>query len=244
MNSKEPLNKSKEQISSMFNDIAENYDKLNHLLSFSIDKKWRKKLVAAATKSQPRKVLDVATGTGDVAFTLFETFNCSVVGIDISPNMLSVAKIKADKLNVSENIQFLEAEAANLPFDNDSFDCITVAFGIRNFEDLNKGLLEMNRVLKPGGKLCILEFSKPKPPFSFLYALYSHTILPLAGLMFAKNAKAYVYLQQSASIFPHRKSMLEILKSNRYTQATYKPFTFGTVCLYECFKENEYFAKT
>ncbi len=221
----------------MFNDIAPSYDRLNHLLSFHIDKSWRKKLVASVKQCNPTRVLDVATGTGDVAFKILQQHKCSISAIDISAKMLEVAKRKATEADVNESIEFIEAEAAQLPFADESFDCITVAFGVRNFEDLEKGLTEMKRVLKPGGKLLILEFSKPKPPFSYLYALYSYTILPLAGLMFAKNAKAYVYLQRSAAIFPNREAMLDILSKCDYKKAKYTSLTFGMVCLYESFKE-------
>ncbi|MEI8202312.1 MAG: bifunctional demethylmenaquinone methyltransferase/2-methoxy-6-polyprenyl-1,4-benzoquinol methylase UbiE [Bacteroidota bacterium] len=238
MNTSNQLNKDKEHISEMFNDIAGSYDRMNHLLSFNIDKSWRKKLVASVKMCQPKRVLDVATGTGDVAFKILKEHTCHISAIDISAKMLEVAVQKAADYGVAENIDFVEAEAAKLPFDDDSFDCITVAFGIRNFENLEKGLTEMQRVLKPGGKLLILEFSKPKPPFSYLYALYSYTILPLAGLMFAKNAKAYVYLQRSAAIFPNRSALLDILRKCNYSSAKYTPLTFGMVCLYECFKEN------
>ncbi len=219
------LNKKKEHIGTMFDDIASNYDRLNHLLSFNIDKYWRKKLVASVQQVQPKKVLDIATGTGDVAFKISQKHPCQITAVDISVNMLEVAKTKAKEAFPNGSIQFIEAEAAHLPFEDNSFDCITVAFGIRNFEDLEKGLIEMNRVLKPGGKLCILEFSKPKPPFSYFYSLYSYTILPIAGKLFAKNARAYVYLQQSAAIFPHRQSLLNILNRCGYKNASYSALT-------------------
>lgn len=205
----------KEQVRKMFDNIAGRYDFLNHLLSFNMDKKWRKQLVDLiksdlndeAENKKDLKILDVATGTGDLAFELSKDPRFRIAGLDLSWEMLKIATIKAKAKK--NNIKFIHGDSESLPFENNSFDVVTVGFGVRNFEDLKKGLKEISRVLKGGGKIYILEFSKPrKGIFSTLYGLYSSKILPYLASVFGGERKAYNYLPESISEFPSGNEML------------------------------------
>ncbi len=222
----------KSVVKDMFNNIAPKYDTLNHVLSFGIDKIWRKKLIKQLISNKPEKVLDVGTGTGDLAFNLIKKHNAEVVAVDISTNMMEIARQKAKKNNIT-NVSFVEASAENLPFDDNSFDAVMVAFGIRNFADLNKGLTEMHRVLKTKGKVFILEFSEPnKFPLKNLYKFYSKQIIPVIGKLVSKNKYAYKYLPETIAEFPKNDKMVEIIVNNGYSNCIYYKYTGGICNLY------------
>ncbi|MDD3738229.1 MAG: bifunctional demethylmenaquinone methyltransferase/2-methoxy-6-polyprenyl-1,4-benzoquinol methylase UbiE [Lentimicrobiaceae bacterium] len=222
----------KSVVKDMFNNIAPKYDTLNRLLSFGIDKIWRKKLIKQLISNNPEKVLDVATGTGDLAFHLLKKHETEVVAVDISTNMMEIARQKAKKNNVT-NVSFMEASAENLPFDDNSFDAVMVAFGIRNFADLNKGLTEMHRVLKIKGKVFILEFSEPnKLLLKNLYKFYSKQIIPVIGKLVSKNKYAYKYLPETIAEFPKNDKMVEIIVNNGYSNCIYYKYTGGICNLY------------
>ena len=226
------LNK-KEQVADMFNNIAGKYDFLNHFLSLGIDKGWRKKAVQEVAAIHPQKILDVATGTGDLAIAAAKTGASTIIGVDIAEQMLEVGrqKIKAQKLEHLISLQLGDSEA--LPFESNSFDAITCAYGVRNFEHLEAGLQEMNRVLKPGGKVVILEFSKPRRfPVKQLYHFYFRFILPVLGKIVSKHSKAYTYLPASVMAFPEGKNFCAILHHCGFTNAYARPLTFGITTLY------------
>ncbi len=193
----------KSQVAGMFNNIAAKYDFLNHFLSLGIDKIWRKRAINLLKSIDKPLILDVATGTGDLAIEANKRLGCKVVGVDISVEMLKVADVKLKKRELTEWISVQEGDSENLPFEDNSFDAVMVAFGVRNFENLNKGLCEMSRVLKPGGKMVVLEFSKPAYfPFKQLYLFYFKFILPLLGGVISKDKAAYTYLPESVLNFP------------------------------------------
>lgn len=193
----------KEQVTQMFDTISKEYDGLNRVISFGIDIKWRKKVVEIVKQQQPKTVLDIATGTGDLAINLAETSAEKIVGLDISPGMLSVGKEKVKAKQLDNRIDMIIGDSENMPFEDNTFDAITVAFGVRNFETLENGLKDILRVLKPGGTFVILETSVPtKFPFKQGYKVYSKFILPTIGKLFSKDKTAYKYLSESASVFP------------------------------------------
>ena len=196
----------KEEVATMFNNISRRYDFLNHFLSLGIDKLWRRKAVKQLKKLKPQKILDIATGTGDFALALLKLKPQQIIGVDISQGMLSVGTKKMKKKKVDEIIKLTLGDSENLPFEDNSFDAITVAFGVRNFENLQKGLKEMKRVLKPHGKVVILEFSKPKYfPIKQLFFFYSGCIIPFFGKLISKDKRAYSYLPESVEAFPEGK---------------------------------------
>jgi demethylmenaquinone methyltransferase/2-methoxy-6-polyprenyl-1,4-benzoquinol methylase len=193
----------KTQVRNMFNGIAQNYDALNRVISFGIDISWRKKVVALIEATNPKNVLDIATGTGDLAIHLAETRAEKIIGLDLSPGMLSVGIEKVAQKNLSHKIDMIIGDSEALPFETGSIDAVTVAFGVRNFENLALGLSEILRVLKPKGTLVILETSVPeKTPFKQGYGLYTKNLLPLIGRLFSKDKSAYSYLSESAAQFP------------------------------------------
>ncbi|HYW97248.1 MAG TPA: bifunctional demethylmenaquinone methyltransferase/2-methoxy-6-polyprenyl-1,4-benzoquinol methylase UbiE [Bacteroidales bacterium] len=229
----------KEQVTEMFNQIAGRYDFLNHLLSFNIDKQWRKVLVrmvgreleSGKKESPGGRILDVATGTGDLAFALSRLKAVSVTGVDIAENMLVVARKKAVKKGA--HIEFVQGDSENLPFDTSLYDAVTVAFGVRNFEHLEQGLKEMFRVLKPGGQVYILEFSKPgKRFFSLMYRFYSNAILPLVASVFSRDKAAYHYLPGSIAEFPSGDQMTGIMEVCGYEDCRFRPLTGGIASIY------------
>lgn len=223
----------KQQVSEMFNNIAHRYDFLNHLLSMGIDKIWRRKVINLIKPLKPKIILDVATGTGDLALALAKVNPEKIIGLDISTGMLEKAKIKSKNAQLSQLIEFKEGDAENLPFEDNSFDVITVAFGVRNFETLSKGLKELLRVLKPSGKLFILEFSKPSNPIMRkLYFFYFYNVLPTIGKLVSKDSRAYTYLPESVSVFPDGNDLLNILKENGFNDLVCKPLTFGISSIY------------
>lgn len=229
----------KEQVTKMFDTISKNYDGLNRVISFGIDIKWRKKVVEILKKEQPESILDIATGTGDLAIALVNTGAKKIIGLDISPGMLAVGKDKVKDKNLNNIIEMVVGDSENLVFDDNSFDAVTVSFGVRNFETLETGMAEMLRVLKPNGSLVILETSVPtKTPYKQGYKFYTKNILPLIGKMFSKDNSAYGYLSESASVFPHGENFNNILREIGFIDVTNKPQTFGVASIYIAKKAN------
>lgn len=224
----------KEQVADMFNSIAYRYDFLNRFLSGGIDLWWRKKAIRQLAKNRPADILDVATGTADVALMTWRILNPErITGIDISEGMLELGRKKIEKAGLTGKITLLKGDSASLPFAENQFDAITVAFGVRNFQDLEAGLKEMRRVLRPGGKLVILEFSKPnKGILAGLFLFYMNHITPVIGKIFAKNASAYTYLNHSMQAFPEGQHLLNILNDAGFTQTYLKKLSFGICTIY------------
>lgn len=221
------------QVRKMFDNIAHRYDFLNHFLSFGTDRAWRRKAIRKLKEHNPISILDVATGTGDFAMEAMRISPQSVTGVDISEEMLSIAREKVAKAGLGNQISFQWADAEELPFAAESFDASTVAFGVRNFENVLKGLSEINRVLKTGGILVILEFSMPtRFPFRQVYAFYFRKLLPLIGKWVSKDHSAYTYLPDSVSAFPQGDEFTGWLLRAGFREAEFKPLTFGVVNLY------------
>lgn len=230
-----PEESKKKQVSTMFNRIAPYYDLLNRLLSLGIDTRWRKRMINTLKTHPPKRILDVATGTADVAIeTARRLAPDQIVGIDISIEMLEVGRRKIKKKGMDTIIELQEGDSENLPFPDNTFDAVTVAFGVRNFENLRQGLQEMRRVLKPGGQLVVLEFSKPTLfPFKQLFNAYFKYILPTIGRLTSKDPKAYRYLYESVQAFPDGADFVQILQNTGYTNNQCKPFTLGICSLYQ-----------
>ncbi|MGB5377595.1 bifunctional demethylmenaquinone methyltransferase/2-methoxy-6-polyprenyl-1,4-benzoquinol methylase UbiE [Muriicola sp.] len=223
----------KEQVTSMFDAISEEYDGLNRVISFGIDVKWRRRVVNILKKREPKSILDIATGTGDLAINLVETGATKIVGLDISKGMLTVGKKKVIQKELEAIVEMVVGDSENLQYESNSFDAVTVAFGVRNFEHLDKGLQEIYRVLKPGGTLVILETSVPtKTPFKQGYTLYTKYMLPTIGKIFSKDRSAYRYLSESASVFPHGLDFNNILKKIGFIGMENRPQTFGVASIY------------
>lgn len=237
-----PYNKSnlgkKEQVTEMFDNISNNYDGLNRVMTFGIDISWRKKVVQHVSSVAPKSILDIATGTGDLAIMLAQQTQADkIIGLDISKGMLEIGREKVKYANLHEKITMTHGDSENLPFQNDSFDAVTVSYGVRNFEDLDKGLSEIRRVLKPGGILVILETSVPtKFPYKQGYQIYTKTLLPVMGKLLAKDKEAYAYLSKSAEAFPYGKKFNAILTKNSFQSVTDRPVTFGVSTIYTAFK--------
>lgn len=227
----------KQQIEQMFDNISPNYDFLNRSLSLGIDVWWRKKMMLELKGISLNQVLDIATGTADVALATSKLKPNSIIGVDISEGMLSVGRIKVEKKGLSSLIKLQKADSENLPFSENHFDAITVAFGVRNFEHLSKGLDEMCRVIKPGGKLVILEFSRPRIfPVKQLYDFYFRYFCPWWGKVVSKDNSAYKYLYDSVSAFPEGEQFLIIAKQSGFKQLKAQRLTFGIVSLYTATK--------
>lgn len=227
----------KEQVKGMFDNIALHYDLLNHLLSFQLDRWWRKKTVDLLQNESPGKILDIATGTGDMAFRLMRLNPEKVTGIDVSEKMIAIGIRKAKNKGFSEKIEFMTGDSEKLTFQDESFDAATVGFGVRNFEDPLRGLKEIHRVIKKGGKLVILEFSQPTQfPFRQIYRFYSTCILPKTGRLISGDASAYSYLTDSARVFPSGAEFMGYLTDAGFVCCSFKPLTFGIVTVYCCFK--------
>ena len=223
----------KEQVTKMFDNISKEYDNLNRVISFGIDIKWRNKVVEIVGKTNPKTILDIATGTGDLAISLTKTSASKIVGLDISDGMLSVGRKKIDKLNLNQQIEMVLADSEKIPFEDASFDAITVAFGVRNFENLETGLSEIYRVLKPGGIFVVLETSIPtRSPYKQGYKFYSTKILPTIGRIFSKDKVAYKYLSDSAASFPYGEAFNNILAKTGFIAIENKPQTFGVASIY------------
>ncbi len=224
----------KEQVATMFNNIAPKYDLLNHVLSLGIDKLWRKKAVELLEPLQPKRILDIATGTGDFALENLRLNPEKIVGIDISAQMLAVGRKKIAKKNLGERIELLEGDSENIQFPDNTFDAITVAFGVRNFENLEKGLSEMCRVVRPNGKVMILELTNPQNAMiKKLYKFYFFRILPFWGRMVSKDAAAYTYLPESVAAFPDGEDFLRIYKRCGFKDVRQIKLSFGIASIYE-----------
>ncbi len=227
----------KQQVTEMFDTISGNYDGLNRVISFGIDVKWRRKVVKIVTSSQPNRILDVATGTGDLAINLAKTGASEIIGLDISAGMLAVGTNKVNTKKLDQIISMVKGDGESLPYPDGYFDAITVAFGVRNFEDLEQGLSEIYRVLKPGGIFVVLETSVPtKTPYKQGYKLYSSKILPLIGKIFSKDRSAYAYLSESAAAFPYGDAFNNILRKIGFIEVEDKPQTFGVATIYTATK--------
>lgn len=223
-----------QQVEQMFDNIAHSYDKLNHRLSWNIDKGWRKKAIRQLLPYRPKVMLDIATGTGDFAILAADMLRpVTLIGADISEKMMEIGKQKVEKEKLDSVISFKKEDCMNLSFADDTFDAITAAFGIRNFSDLNKGLGEMCRVLKKRGHLSIVELTSPVSfPMKQLFSIYSHTFLPLYGRMISKDRSAYDYLTATIEAFPQGEQMIEILKTAGFSKAQFKRLTFGICTMY------------
>ena len=228
----------KGQVERMFDTIAPKYDLLNRLLSARIDVLWRKKLINKLKPYKPKFILDVATGTADVAIEALKLKPKQVIGMDLSAGMLSLGQQKIEKLGVANIIKLEQGDSENLSYTTGQFDAVTVAFGVRNFENLTAGLTEINRVLKPGGVLAVLEFSQPQAvPFKQLYSFYSRFILPGIGKLVSKDASAYTYLPESVEAFPYGAAFAKELEKAGFAQVAFKPLTFGISTIYHCVKK-------
>lgn len=228
----------KEQVTQMFDAISENYDGLNRIISLGIDVKWRKKVVELVAKKNPATILDIATGTGDLAILMSSTSAKNIIGLDLSIGMLEVGKKKILEKNLNNKIEMVVGDSENIPYPNDYFDAITVSFGIRNFETLEKGLAEIYRVLKPNGLLVILETSVPtKFPYKQGYKAYSKFVLPLLGKLFSKDNSAYGYLSESAANFPFGENLNNILRKVSFIECKAMPQTFGVATIYTATKK-------
>lgn len=227
----------KVQVAKMFDAISGKYDFLNHFLSLGIDIRWRKKAIALLADSKPKFILDVATGTGDFAIEALRLNPQKVVGVDISEGMLEIGKKKMKAHGYESVIELMTGDSENLPFLENKFDAVIVAFGVRNFENLEKGLSEMLRVLKPGGRVVVLEFSKPRAfPMKQLYSFYFKYILPKIGKIFSSDSSAYTYLPESVQAFPDGEDFLSIFSELGYKNATCQTLTFGISSLYTATK--------
>jgi demethylmenaquinone methyltransferase/2-methoxy-6-polyprenyl-1,4-benzoquinol methylase len=224
----------KEQVADMFNNISKTYDFLNHFLSLGIDIIWRKKAIGELKEIQPKLILDVATGTGDFAFEALSILKPEkIIGVDISQGMLDIAQQKINKRGAGHNFEVKLGDSEKLPFEAGMFDAVTVAYGVRNFEDLEKGLADIQRVLKTGGKVVVLEFSKPKVfPVKQLYKLYFNYITPAVGKLFSKDARAYTYLPESVAAFPDGKAFTGLMDKTGFKNTKCRPLAFGICSIY------------
>lgn len=226
--------KKSEQVEKMFNNIAPAYDKLNHTLSMGIDRNWRKKAINMLRPFRPRRIMDVATGTGDFAILACRELQPdTLTGTDISEGMMEVGREKVKQAHLSDKISFVREDCTCLSFADGSFDAVTVAFGVRNFEDLDKGISEMCRVLSPGGHLVILELSTPdRFPMKQLFTVYSRIVIPLLGKCISKDNSAYTYLPESIHAFPQGEVMQEVIRKAGFSEVSFKRLTFGICTLY------------
>ncbi|MEJ7911956.1 MAG: bifunctional demethylmenaquinone methyltransferase/2-methoxy-6-polyprenyl-1,4-benzoquinol methylase UbiE [Chitinophagaceae bacterium] len=224
----------KEQVSTMFDSIAPRYDFMNRLLSLGIDKGWRRKAISVLQQDAPKHILDVATGTADMALmTAKQLGPQKITGIDISEGMLQLGRQKVARAGLETHIELLEGDSETIKFADNSFDAVVVAFGVRNFENLEKGLQEMLRVMKPGAKLVVLEFSQPAiPGVREFYHFYMGSIAPQVAKWFRQNKKAYQYLNCSARAFPDRQNFIDVLKKVGYSDTSFKPLSLGICCIY------------
>lgn len=226
------------QVEKMFDNIAHAYDRLNHTLSLGIDKIWRRKAINWLKPFHPQRIMDVATGTGDFAILTYKSLRPeTLIGTDISEGMMKVGKEKVQNAGLEDKITFAKEDCTSLTFANESFDAVTVAFGVRNFEDLDKGLSEIRRVLTADGKLVILELSTPESfPMKQLYSIYSRIVIPALGKLFSKDRNAYHYLPQSIQAFPQGEVMKSILMKNGFKEVHFQRLTFGICTLYKASK--------
>ncbi|GAY30833.1 demethylmenaquinone methyltransferase [Bacteroidaceae bacterium] len=227
-----------EQVERMFDGIAHSYDLLNHTLSFGIDKHWRKAAIKSLTPHAPKHILDVATGTGDFAMLAARELHPeSILGIDLSDGMLQVGREKTARAGLEKTIRFQKEDCLRLSLSDNAFDAVMVAYGIRNFEDLDRGLSEMCRVMKPGGRLVIIELTAPRRfPMKQLFRLYSHVLMPALGRLISRDNKAYAYLPATMEAFPQGEEMQQILSRAGFKEVRFKRYTFGLSTLYTATK--------
>lgn len=223
-----------EQVRDMFDSIAPAYDFMNRAMTFGIDKLWRAKAVKMIKNFKTEKILDIATGTGDLAILLTKKLSPKkLIGIDLSEQMLEIGRKKVAQAGLDNIITLEQADCMNLPFENNTFDCITVAYGVRNFEHLEQGYREMNRVIKPGGVLCVIELSTPTSPLVLpFYKAYTKWIIPAVGKMISKDVRAYSYLPESIAAVPQGENMLQLMKSAGFNDCKFTALTFGTCTIY------------
>ena len=226
----------KTEVEDMFDNIAPKYDLLNHVLSMKIDVLWRNTLVKWMNKDAPKLVLDVATGTGDLAIAVQKGTGAEVVGLDLSQQMLNVGIDKIKKINLDQKISMQKGDAENLPFEDNKFDSVSVAFGVRNFENLEKGLAELRRVVKENSSVYILEFSKVEGFLAPFYMFYFKNILPQIGKLVSKDNRAYTYLPDSVNAFPFGEKMKQILLDTGYSKVEYKKLSLGIATIYKATK--------
>ena len=223
----------KQQVARMFNSISRRYDLLNHLLSAGVDLYWRKRAISRLRTLKPKLILDVATGTGDFAVEAISLKPEKIIGVDISEGMLEIARTKIREKNLDSRISLMQGDSENLPFPENMFDAVIVAFGVRNFENLGKGLADMFRVMKPGGKAVILEFSKPdRFPFKEFYGFYFRYIVPVVGRWVSRDPAAYNYLPESVHAFPRGTAFLNIMSEAGFRETTCTRLTFGICSIY------------
>jgi demethylmenaquinone methyltransferase/2-methoxy-6-polyprenyl-1,4-benzoquinol methylase len=224
----------KDEVTLMFDKIAQRYDFMNHLLSLNIDKIWRRKAAKQLSDSKTEIILDAACGTGDLAISVYKKIKPKeIIGIDLSEKMLEYGRRKTRKLNLNHVIRLQQGDSEQMEFKNNTFDAVTVAFGVRNFENFETGIAEMYRVLKPGGKLVILEFSQPqKFPVKQIYCFYFSWVLPFIAKLFSKNPSAYSYLNKSVDFFPYGQAFIDILNAAGFKQNSCLKLTFGIASIY------------
>ena len=229
----------KEQVEQMFDNIAPTYDKLNHIMSLNIDRVWRRRVMRIVRRAKAHKIMDVATGTGDLAIAMAKRVDrTQILGVDLSEEMLAVARRKVEKQGLEERIMLEKGDAENLAMvTTESIDAATVAFGVRNFENIERGLSEIYRTLKPGGKLVVLEFSMPKNRLvRWVYSQYAHRLLPRIGGMISKDKQAYTYLPDSVEEFPAPERFAEMLRSVGFTRVKTRSQSFGIAYIYDATK--------
>ncbi len=231
---KESSKGKKDQIRSMFDNISGNYDRLNQMLSLGVERIWKKKMVKAIKHTNPKKILDIATGTADIAVLQAEKIpQASIIGLDLSPKMIDFAKGKVERKGLSHRIDLVVGDSESLPYEENSFDAVSISFGVRNFENLEKGIEEIYRVLNKGGRIFVLEFSKPTIfPFKQLFNFYFGNILPRIGSWVSKDKSAYTYLFESVQSFPDFEKFTDVLDKCGFKNCKWKAFTLGICCLY------------
>lgn len=223
------------QVKEMFDNIAPAYDFMNRAMTFGVDRIWRSKAVNMVARNPHAEILDIATGTGDLALLLVKkTHTRHVTGLDLSPGMLAIGVRKAKKQGVADRITFTEGDSLNIPLADNTFDAVTVAYGVRNFEDLHKGYSEMLRVLRPGGTVTVIELSTPhKQPFKALYRFYTRTLIPLVGRLISHDTRAYSYLPESIAAVPQAEHMTRIMEEAGFIDTSFRRLTFGTCTIYQ-----------
>lgn len=227
-----------EQVREMFDSIAPAYDFMNRAMTFGIDKLWRAKAVRMLRRVSPRRILDIATGTGDLAILLARKLNPEqVTGVDLSEGMIEIGRKKVEEVGLNGTIKLLQGDCLSLPMVADTYDCVTVAYGVRNFEHLLQGYREMLRVLRPGGMICVIELSTPTSPIvKPFYKFYTRYIIPAVGRMVSKDVRAYSYLPESIAAVPQGDDMLAIMREAGFTDTRHRPLTFGTCTIYTATK--------
>ncbi len=230
----QPAEDKTKQVEEMFNNIAPTYDRLNHRLSFSIDRWWRRRAIKKLMPHKPQRVLDVATGTGDLAIMMAEKLAPQhISAVDIANEMMKIGQQKAEKKGLADIIHFSHEDCMNLSFEDNTYDAVTAAFGIRNFSSLEQGIREMHRVLRPGGICCILELTHPeRQPMKSLFRFYSHTLLPLYGRLISRDKRAYQYLTETIEAFPTGDVMMQLFHQVGFSKSQYRHLTFGICTLY------------